>query len=765
MKYVLSVVCLIVLGLNIHAGNYQRIIIRKDAHPAVRSAAEILARKLNIPVQSIIEQSSLTLPTEGDITMDCGKAETEQLKFLSKDPQTVDFDGYLIKFDGNRALVFGKRPRSLLYAAGDLHWWKDRTSGLYVRQPAFEHRNSNIKEENIGIADMVATLGVNVLFFSRMSRIDFVTLEDKFPEIFNALSKEEQDQLHKHKEEAIKASQKYLTLCHNADVDYYPFIYGNDIARWSPEMMKAIYKVYPKLQGERALQSWEKASLCPSEPKTWEIIEAYMEECSRIYNADGFFVTFWDWYGIYCQCDRCKASGMNTFPEQLKKCLGQYYEAMSRLGKPVIVRTWASGVGHWTTIASADGVVENQWVHAPGYGGFSGSPQDIWGKVISDVPAGLSLQIKSYYSDCFPDARYNPLIGNTGKHKEIVEYQITGQTTGKFYFPASNVYHTSSTMKKNLALIGKNGGVSLFWGATGQGGFNLFNDIANSMNLFAWKEFSWDVNADPDKVWNAWAEPIYGKEASPFIIRLLKASEAATTGTFSVLGFGSDTNSGFSGNVYTREVRLMYTNRHYLPEYRKFLEPTTENIDRVIKQKNDVMLTIDTMKLALNNAKPFLKPEQYSELSTRVNWLSDIASAWRELDVSLWRLRYLRYLYEMRTTDPQQMKEIAKSYDNIAALRKTMFKYEAGIKFSCYNQPLGESGSARGIGLGNPESLMHDIYAISRGYVEDIVGPNYLPSEWVRKEVIRPNELAAAGKKPVDPKKPEPKPAVEQPAE
>jgi hypothetical protein len=48
---------------------------------------------------------------------------------------------------------------------------------------------------------------------------------------------------------------------------------------------------------------------------------------------------------------------------------------------------------------------------------------------------------------------------------------------------------------------------------------------------------------------------------------------------------------------------------------------------------------------------------------------------------------------------------------------------------------------------------MHEIYATSRGYVEDIVGPDYLPREWIRKEVIRPNELGTANKKPEETKK------------
>lgn len=748
MKYLYSVFLFSLLGFSAMAGNFTHIVIKKNAHPAVHSAAVILAVKLNIPSSAIVEKANVSIPAEGEIVMDYGKASPAQLKFTGKDPHTVELDGYLIKFDGNKALVFGKRPRSLLYAAGDYHWWKDKNNGLYVRQPSFQHRNCNIRGED-NIAELVAYTGVNVLLVNGMAKSEYVTLQDKFPQLFNLLPKDEQDRLLKNKQRVTEAGRHYAKLCHDADVEFYPFLYGNDMMRWSPELLKVIYRVFPETKGVRAASSWEKASLCPSSPKTREIIDAYIDECAKTYNGDGFFVTFWDWYGLYCQCDRCKASGMNTFSSELEKCLDEYYKTMEKLHKPVIIRTWASGVGHWSNLTSGDGTTEYQWVHAPGYGGFSGSPQDVWGKVIDKVPAPVTMQIKAYYSDCFPDARYNPLIGQTGNHRAIVEYQMTGQTTGRYYFPAVNVDHTSRTMKKNAGLVGQNGGVSLFWGATGQTGYDPFKDMANSINLFAWKEFSWDVNADPDKVWKNWAESIYGKEAAPFIIQALKASEFAVNNTFSALGFGSDTNSGFPGNIYTREVRLMYTNRHYLPEYRKFLEPTLANIDSIIRQKEKVEQTIDTIKQLLEKAKPFLKPDQYSELATRFGWLGNVAAAYKELDVSYWRFRYLRHLFEMRATDPQQIKYIADSYDKIMAGAKTMFQFDPALQFSCYSGTLEEINRHHKISLGSPVGLMREIYAASRGYVEDIVGPDYLPSEWIRNEVIRPSESKKTEAKPV----------------
>ena len=56
-----------------------------------------------------------------------------------------------------------------------------------------------------------------------------------------------------------------------------------------------------------------------------------------------------------------------------------------------------------------------------------------------------------------------------------------------------------------------------FPGGTMQSDYSVFDDILNSINLYAWRELSWNVNADPAKIWKDWATPIYGAQAAPHI--------------------------------------------------------------------------------------------------------------------------------------------------------------------------------------------------------------------------------------------------------
>jgi hypothetical protein len=696
------------------------IVVEAGAHPAALAAARMMARALGVPESGIRRERRVGVPAPGMLVLDSGEPSKEQVAFVGRDPQTVKLDGYLVRFDGDRALVFGRRPRSLLYAAGDVGLWKGRSEGTYVREPAFETRDVNLGGTE-DVATLVARTGAN-LVFERFDA-DFVTLRDAFPRVYDHLAPADRAHILREKEAISERAARIAAACHAADVDFYPFLYGNDMARWSPALMNAVYAVYPGVRGVRAPHSWEKASLNPALPQTWKLIDAFVTEFASTLHGDGLMATFWDDYGLYSQDSLSVAAGLNRFDAELEKTVGVYYRALERLGQPLIVRTWSSGRAHWVTLRNNQGELEHQFVHAPGYGGFSGTRYDLWKGVIENVPAAVTLQTKVYFSDCFPDARFNPLIGKTGAHPQIVEYQMAGQTTGNYWLPAANVEHTRRTLNEAHRRMGAHGGTSAIWGGTHQVHYHLFDDIVNSVNMYAWRAFSWDLDADPDSVWSAWAVPIYGERAAPHVVAALKLSEPVVDGLFTTLGLGWDTNSGFPGTIYRREVLLTYTNRFYLPEYRQYLEPTLENVRRVAAQKDSVLRDIDRMFAELEKARPDLTPAQYDELRTRFDWLRAVARENRELEVAYWRFRYLRHLFALRDTDPEQMARIADAYDEVRQSKADLFRFRDDQRFSAWDRPLGQIDRIRRIGLGDPEPLMKEIYEESSRYVEEITGP------------------------------------------
>lgn len=699
--------------------SYRRILFDRNAHPAVRSAAEILARKLGLSTEEIVNVDQSALPRHGEIVLEiAADLSPDQLKELGPKARSLKYDGYMIAFRDGGALICGARPRSLLYAAGDWRLWKDISAGDFVREPSFAIRTGQY-DENRSVAEYVAELGANVIIGKPNDHV--VTLKETLPEVYARLDPQEKERLEAARAARMRENLELARACHDADVDFYAFLFGGDFARWSPALYRAALKAFPSIKGAAAPASFEKASLCPSDPLTWKLVRAYLEDLIAQTGADGLYVTFWDHYGLYCQDERCRRNGLNKFSNELYEAVKQYDTALRPLKKRLVVRTWSSGVPHW---------LRGEFVHAPGYGHFGGTGVELWGRVIRETPPDIILQTKIYNADCQPDAPFSPLIGQAKPHAEIAEYQISGQTIGRFYFPASTVDYIARTMRRVHELIGGEGGVSIFLGGTRQSNYSVFDDILNSVNLYAWRELSWDVNANVEKIWTDWALPLYGERAVPHVIEALRLSEEAVYRTFSTLGMGSETNSSFAENIERRETLLKYTNRYYLPEYARFLEPTKENIERVIAEKEENLRRIDRMFAALERARPHLRAEQYAEMRTRFDWLKEYAICARYLDESLWRYRYLRHLASMLTTDPEQLKYIAAAYDAVMEHEKRLFRYDPAQKFSCYNTTLGQLRIKPS--LGSPVPLMKELYEKSKQLIESAVGPDYLPTEWLR---------------------------------
>ncbi len=677
----------LLLAACLQAATYQRVLIPADVHPAIQSAAKIIADKLHIPVAQGPRQP-------GDIV-------------LTIDPHAAANDGYKITFQNGIATISGTRPRSLLYAAGDLAQWKDRTTGIYLREPSFAIRTATY-ESSRTVADYIAELGVNILITKTNPTV--VTLEQTLPEVFAQLSPADQTRLKRARADAVERNRALIKEAHDADVQIYAFLYGNDPTGWSRPLYEAALKAYPSIKGTPQPRSWEKGYLCPSDPLTWKFIRAYVEDFMDGSAADGLYATFWDRFGIHCLDDRCTRSALDQFPNELFENVKQYREALH--GKPLVVRTWSSGSAHW---------LNDEYVHAPGYDHFSGSGEQLWGRVIKEDPADIIIQTKVYDSDCEPDPRFSPLLGKAKPHTEIAEYQEAGQTIGRFYFPASSVDYITWTIRKAHTLVGTNGGVNVFPGGTRQSDYSVLDDILNSINLYAWRELSWNVNADPVKIWTDWATPIYGPQAAPHIIKALRLSEEAVNRTFSPLGMGSSTNSDFARTIDRRETLLQYTNRYFLPEYAKFLEPTKENIQRVHAEKVEALRKIDEMIHQFDLAKPYLTKAQADEISTRFDWFKQFAICNTLLDESLWRYRYLRALAAMLTTDKDQLKELTSAYDAIKQHSKLLFRYDPQQKFTCYTTTLGQLRTRPE--LGSPIPLMKEIYDSSVQLVERFTGP------------------------------------------
>jgi len=696
---------------------YTRIHIPERAHPAVRSAVGILAGKMSLKEDAIATYRGSAAHHRGGIVL--ALKETHGVPAALAGP--IVRDGYAVTAENGGLMICGARPRSLLFAAGEPHRWMDWTSGVWTRNPDFTLRLSGWHPK-YKAAELAAMLGANT--FTAPLRAS-VSLKGIMPEVYAKLSADERQRLDAGVEEAMTRNAAMVKEFHDADLTVFAELpYGNNFSRWSPALYEAFLAVYPSAKGVPEEHSWEKAALCPSDAATWKLFDAFVGEWARQSQADGIAATFWDRYGMFCHDPRCKANGLDQFKNELYESISHYYSVVKPMGKQLHLRTWSSGCPHW---------LRDQYVHAPGYGQFSESHYELWSRVATETPGEILMQTKVYHSDCEPDPPMDAMLGKCKPHIEIVEYQDVGQTIGRQYFPASVVNYMAWTMRKALALVGHEGGAEIGAGGTMQTNYDAYADILNGCKAYAWRELSWDVNADLDKVWADWAGSIYSPQAAPHVAKAMQLSEDTVYKTFSPLGFGSATNSDFAGDIARRETLLRYTNRNYLPEYVKYLEPTKENIDLVVAEKQKALADIDAMFEALEAAKPYLTAAERQEIETRFDWLREFAICNVTLDASLWRFRYLRAQAAMLTTDPEQLKPLAEAWDTVEKHAPLLFRYDPKQQFACYDVPLGEL--LRKPDLGSPLPLMGEIYKRSLAFMEESVGPDYLPREYIRAAV------------------------------
>ncbi len=703
------------------SAKFTGILIPKDAHPAVLSAADALAAKLGLKPDAIRDYTNAEKIRKGFIIL--------ALKDTKGVPGTlagaIERDGYAVLAQNGSLLVCGARPRSLIFAAGETSRWIDHTQGLangiWTRNPEFAMRFATHSREH-SVAELVSILGANTFIATLHAS---VSLKDEMPEVYAKLTPDAQQRLTAAETKDMNDNATLVKEFHDADVEVFADLpYGNNFSRWSPELYEAFLAVYPSARGVPEDHSWEKAALCPSDPATWKLFEAYVRECARQSQADGVACTFWDQFGIFCHDPRCRANGLDQFKNELHAAISHYYAAVQPMGKKLHLRTWSSGCPHW---------LGDQYVHAPGYSNFSESHYELWSRVINETPKEILMQTKVYHSDCEPDPRFSTLLGRCKPHPEIVEYQMVGQTIGRHYFPAATVNYTAWTMKKAHDLTGSDGGAEITPGGTAQSNYDMYADILNSVDIYAWRELTWDLNTTVEAIYAAWAAQIYSPQAAPHIAQAMQLSEEAANLCWSPLGQGSSTNSDFAGDIARRETLLRYTNRYYLQDYAKMLEPTKENIDLIVDEKQKCLAGIDAMFAELEAAKPYLTQAQASEIATRLDWFREFAICNVTLDMSLWRFRYVRALAAMLTTDPDQIKPLAEAFDTVTAHAPKLFHFDPAQKFTCYYVPLGQLRVKPN--LGSPLRLMREIYTRSLAFLEESVGPDYLPKEWIRAEV------------------------------
>ncbi len=549
-------------------------------------------------------------------------------------------DGYVVERHEGGLVVKAATERAFLYANYESNRWMNAERYPFVRDPHFKFRALNVSRSPESLKEWIAATGANAVYLKRG-----------------------------------RPDARLLAECVELEIPAYGFLYGCDAAKWNRERYDEFVAAHPSAKGVTPPKSWEKGTMCPSDPATREFFKEAVREIV-VPGLAGVVVCLWDDYGLNCVCDRCRANGFaGNWGRQVAFAVKTWEDALKPLGKELIVRTWASGASHW---------LGDEWVHAPGYGGETGEPLSVWGEAMKSAGSGVRFQTKVYNADCQPNPPFSALLP-VAPRKDIAEWQITGQTVGLQYLPASIVDQTARQFRRVAELVSPEGGVMLYAGAYRRDGYAPLSDDLNSVNIHVWRQLSWNPEDNVESLWREWASPRHGANAEA-VIAAMKATERATTAAFSPLGLGAPTESHFAKTVERRESLLRYTNRYFLPEGKAALAPTLENVARVIAEKDDAINALDAA------VEPVLARLENSSDRERFNWLRAHLEATRALDGALWRYFYQRELAKRGKPAADVLADIDADFETIRRLSK--------------------DGSLCA-GLGSPVSLMKDIFSKS----------------------------------------------------
>jgi hypothetical protein len=177
------------------------------------------------------------------------------------------------------------------------------------------------------------------------------------------------------------------------------------------------------------------------------------------------------------------------------------------------------------------------------------------------LPDNALVHFSDHYWDLEPGWPRHPLYDQirptrSGDAPYLVRIQLSGEYRGMHLFPCPMVGYWEGTFDRirRLGLAG--------FSAQAFVGANEWDHPLNLVNWYATGRYASDPDATPDAIMAEWAAQVYGSEAAPSVVEMLRLSYAAAPKLFFFEGLWTCNNhSQFAG--------LLYLDSHMCGPYRQ----------------------------------------------------------------------------------------------------------------------------------------------------------------------------------------------------
>ncbi len=356
--------------------------------------------------------------------------------------------------------------------------------------------------------------------------------------------------------------------------------------------VKEIYFPYEILSEYPHLRK-ENGAICPTDPFWWEFLEEKLSEFARRFpKASGVIVSAGTRESMVslalnkCVCDRCKSYTMDRWYRELMAAM---FRPLDKAGMKLIVREFSYTADHQYAMIDA----------------------------AMDVSDKIIIAIKKAPHDYYPTFPLNPTAGHCGSLEQWIEYDTWGQYFGLGVMPCS----VAEDMQQRMRYYKDKGATGVMlrtdWERLLNGStFNAFT----MLNLIAGAMLSKDVDTDLDDVYRAWLD--YGllspleydtwnqkpctptsPEAFEVLKRFMKDAWRIQERTIYVRGHVFNRNAQMFDRYFLTYfiMTVQHTRDHWDKDASKLVSPTDENIETMIKEKDEGIAIA-------NSLRTYLKP-------------------------------------------------------------------------------------------------------------------------------------------------------------
>ncbi len=253
------------------------------------------------------------------------------------------------------------------------------------------------------------------------------------------------------------------------------------------------------------------------------------------------------------------------------------------------------------------------------------------------------VQSKEVPHDWQPYYPSNPVIGAFPGRRQIVEFDVSSEFTGKNRIPYASPEYFADRWRYALSFPDVVGYVARLDHA----GFDaLFTP--NEINAYTLYRLTEDSTITPGAIWYEWTSQRYGRQAAPYVEQALRPSFEIVNKAFFPLHFWITNHSRLPSLGYAEShissrslVKWLPGEPHYTVLEHRLNHPDPEVLEEVLAEKDSALALADEALLYLERAQPFLTAGQYEDLHWRFSLLRRTVLVWRYHAEAFWGYKVL----------------------------------------------------------------------------------------------------------------------------